>query len=180
MKIQKVNFNDDSSNIIIKKYCIESSPFESIDIHNSISFRDIASENFVKSLEDECQLCICSVNADGEYLFFAFFQKKYDYINLHFALPNTSLKSSPIEMRDCFYDLCLHAIDYFDIEEIRGEVFRVSKKNSYKIFLKRYIKAITYQENEDLDHDLVYLNRESMLNHCEKLKIQSNRNKLDD
>tara|TARA_R110002153_G_scaffold5393_3_gene25281 strand:- start:5585 stop:6202 length:618 start_codon:yes stop_codon:yes gene_type:complete len=181
MSVELVNFDNEESNLIIKKYCIESSPFASIDNNKSISFRDIASDNFVKSLEHECRLSVCSVSSGGDYLFFAFFKKSNnDFIDLHFALPNTNLKLSPVEMRVCFYDLCIYALDKLGVEEIEGKVMRVSKKNSYKIFLKRYIKAITYKENEHSEYDHVYLNRESILAHCEKLKIQSNRNKLGD
>ena len=180
MRVEQVDFSNEKCNTIIKKYCIESSPFSSIDIHKSISFRSVASENFVKSLEHECRLSLCSISPEGEYLFFAFFKKNNnDSIELHFALPNTNLKQSPSQMRNCFYDLCLHALDKLKVEEIEGEVIRVSKKNSYKIFLKRYIKAMTYKENEHSEYDSVYLNRESILAHCEKLKIQSNRNKLE-
>lgn len=180
MSVELVNFDNEESNLIIKKYCIESSPFESIDSNKSISFRDIAAENFVKSLEHECRLCVCSVSSSGDYLFFAFFKKSNnDFIDLHFTLPNTNLKLSPVEMRVCFYDLCIYALDKLGVDKIEGKVIRVTKKNSYKIFLKRYIKAISYKENEHSEYDHVYLTKESILNHREELQIQSNRNKLD-
>lgn len=90
-------------------------------------------------------------------------------IDLYFAMPNTKLNLSPAVMRHCFYQLCLEAIKHFSIEEIKGKIFRKNKKNGMKLFFKRYIKAMTYEEIEDKPYDYVYLSKESILDHYEKL-----------
>lgn len=179
MRVCPVNFSDEESLVVIKKYCIESSPFVEMDVNKSISFRAIAAEGFIRSLDEDCRLSIRCVSDELEDLFFAFFKKNNnEEIVLHFAMPNTNLKQSPSEMRDCFYKLCLYALDKLKVDKIKGKVIRISKKNSYKLFLKRYIKAMTYQENKDSDYDSVYLTRKSIEDHCEKLKVSSNRDEL--
>jgi hypothetical protein len=77
-------------------------------------------------------------------------------------------------MRFCFYSLCLYAMEYFVADKMSGTIRREKKKNPFKIFLKRYIKAMTYTEKPDKDYDSVYLTKESILNHCEKLKTKGN------
>ena len=179
-KIEFVDFGDQESNNIIKKYCLHSAPFDQIHNFYSISCRDIASENFLDRLKEKCQLSIAA-KSEEDYLFFTFFKKdKGGFIDLYFAMPNTNLNLSADIMRHNFYSLCLYAIDHFSMDNIEGLIYRKNKKNSMKLFFKRYIKAMTYKENEDLPYDSVYLTKESILNHREKLQVQSNRNKLDD
>jgi len=176
MRIRKINPNDIETKSIVKKYCIESIPIEEISIFNSVFARSLASDLFINNLFEDADLSLCSCDNKGVVIFFAFFINYEDNIELRFASPNTTLKLSPPIMRQHFYNLCLYAVNYFKNDRINGKVYRVNKRNGYKLFLVRYIKAITYVENDDKDYDDVYLTKESILDHCEKLKTEGNWN----
>lgn len=175
LKIEKINFDDSAFLSLIKKYCLQSAPFGEIDHLNSIKSRNKATERYIDFLKQSCGFCVCCKDVFGDYIFFAFFKPyKKSSIELVFAFPNTEKSNDISILRRSFYNLCLEAISEYNIDTIKGKIFRRNKKNNYKIFLKRYIKAIKYTENEDKNHDFVYLDKESILKHREKLKIQGN------
>lgn len=167
--IENVDFKDPEASRLIKKYCLHSAPFDYVSNFNSISSREASSESFIELLEHQCHLSIAAKSKEGEYLLFIFLKKKIKVIDLYFAMPNTKLNLSPAVIRYCFYRLCLEAIKHFSIEEIKGKIFRKNKKNGMRLFFKRYIKAMTYEEIEDKPYDYVYLSKESILDHYEKL-----------
>ena len=68
----------------------------------------------------------------------------------------------------------LYALNYFGKDSMTGTIMRKNKKNPFKMFLKRYVKAIEYKETKDNTNDLIYLSKKSIINHCEKLKFKSN------
>lgn len=176
MIIKKIDFNDEKAIYLIKKYCLLSAPFGEIDHLNSISSREQSTIKYINELK-KCDLSICCLSDEGDYLFFIFlYNLNNSCLDLEFALPNTANNPSTDLMRRCFYSLCLYGMDELNATEMIGTIRRQKKKNAYKVFLKRYIKAITYTENKDKKHDNVYLTKESILNHCEKLKAEGNWN----
>ena len=179
VKIEKINFNDKKFISLINFYLVKSNPVPRISNITSFSAKQLAINEYINTLSD-LDLSIACVDDKGNYLFFVFLDKLSNgSLDLEFAFPNSSVSSNVDLMRSCFYSLCLYGLDYFKCDNIEGTIRRQKKKNPFKVFLKRYIKAISYEEREDLKHDFVYLNRESILKHCEKLKIQGNRDKLD-
>ena len=169
MKIEKIDFQDENFRRLIKKYCLSSAPFGEIERATSLSSRIAAVERYVKNTLVKSDLALCAKSNSGEYLLFAFFLDEGNRLNLTFAFPNQEIKQTASEIRLCFYKICLKAIKKTKIEEIIGLVFRHNKKNAYKIFLKRYIKAMTYVENKEGGADLVYLTKESILKHYEEM-----------
>lgn len=174
MNIEEVNFNDEDVVYLIKKYCLYSAPFGQIGYLNSISSRERSINQYIKVLKN-CELAIAAVNGGGDYLFFLFIgETSKKGLSLEFAFPNPCISSNISLMRFCFYNLCLHAMDFFRKEEISGIIRRQNKKNPFKMFLRRYIKAISYTENDEQQYDSVYLTKESILKHREQLKSKSN------
>jgi len=167
-----IDFKDPVFQDLLKTYCLRSSPFGEIDYIKSINGRNRASEKYVSFLKENCSLPIAVRNENNEYLFFAFFNHiKDSHIDLIFAFPNTKLESDIPTMRLCFYELCLTAFNYLKCDNIIGKVFRREKKNAYKFFLKRYIKALTYTENKDKEFDEVYTDKQTLIKEYEKLSI---------
>ena len=174
MKIEKIDFNNKKFISLINFYLLRSSPIPRIDNLHSFSSKNLAINEYIDTLSD-LDLSIACVD-NNNYLFFVFLDKLSDgYLDLEFAFPNMPDNPSIDLMRDCFYRLCLYGLDYFECDKIKGTIRRQKKKDPFKTFLKRYIKAISYKENKESKYDLVYLSRESILTHCEKLKIQGNR-----
>jgi len=169
MKIEKIDFQDENFRRLIKKYCLSSAPFGEIEIATSLSSRIAAVEKYTRNTLVKSDLSICAKSNSGEYLFFAFFVDEGDKLNLTFAFPNQEVKQTASELRLCFYKICLKAIKKTKTKCIVGLVFRSNKKNAYKIFLKRYIKAMTYIENKEGGADIVYLSKESILKHYEEM-----------
>jgi len=169
MKIEKIDFQDEDFRRLIKKYCLNSLPFSEIEEASSLSSRTAATEKYIKNTLTKSDVSICARSNRGEYLFFTFFKKGENRLNLSFAFPNQELKQTISEMRVCFYKLCLKAIKKTKIEKITGSIRRKNKKRAYEICLKRYGKAITYVENEGKGFDNVYLTKESILKHYEEL-----------
>jgi len=180
VRIEKIDFNDKEFISLINFYLLRSSPIPRIDNLHSFSAKSLAINEYIETLSG-LDLSVACIDDDGGYLFFVFLDKLSDgCLDLEFAFPNMPNNPSTDLMRDCFYRLCLYGLNHFGCDKIKGTIRRQKKKNPFKIFLKRYIKAISYKENQGCEHDSVYLNRESILVNCEKLKIQSNRDKLDD
>lgn len=173
MKIEKIDFNDQEFISLINVYLLQSNPIPRIDGLSSLSAKQIAINQYIEVLS-ELDLSIAAKN-NGEYLFFIFVDKLDDGgLDLEFAFPAINIMEDFVSSRLCFYSLCLYAMEYFGADRMSGTIRRQKKKNPFKIFLKRYIKAITYTENKDKKHDNVYLTKESILNHREKLKAEGN------
>jgi len=173
VKIEKIDFNDQEFISLINIYLLHSNPIPRIDGLSSLSAKQIAINQYIEVLS-ELDLSIAAKN-NSEYLFFIFVDKLDDGgLDLEFAFPAINIMEDFISSRLCFYSLCLYAMEYFGADKMSGTIRRQKKKNPFKIFLKRYIKAITYTENYKQQYDSVYLTKESILKHREQLKSKSN------
>ena len=180
MKIQKINFQDREFLSLIKFYFLNSGPFPRINDLKSFSAKQIAINEYIETLS-ELDLSLVLTDDDGGYVFFLFVDDTNDdYIDLEFCFPASNIMEDFKYSRLCFYSLCLHALNYFGKESITGTIRRKNKKDPFKSFLKRYIKALEYKEIKDKPHDLVYLSKESILDHCEKLKTKGDWHKFFD
>lgn len=180
MKIQKINFQDPEFLSLINFYLLNSGPFPRINDLKSFSAKQIAINEYIETLS-ELDLSLVLTDDDGGFVLFVFFDDtEGDCIDLEFAFPNHTIVPSVDLIRNSFYSLCLHALNYFGKESISGTIRRKNKKDPFKSFLKRYIKALEYKEIKDKPHDLVYLSKESILDHCEKLKTKGDWHKFFD
>ena len=174
MKIQKIDFNNEGFLTLIKSYLWDSEPIPKISQLRSVSAKNVAIDQYIEILS-ELGLSIAALNDDNEYLLFVFINTKEEgLLDLEFAFPNSYISSNTRLMRMCFYSLCLYAMGYLKINNMHGTLRRQNKKNGFKFFLKRYIKAISYTENDEHQYDSVYLTKESILKHREQLKSKSN------
>jgi len=110
-------------------------------------------------------------------MFFTFFKKEKDGINLSYAFPNQATRRlGPLHVGLCFYKEMLEAFDFFGVNEIYGDIERVFKKSNYRNWLKRHLK-VRYCDSEDDGIDRVYFPKDEIKKHYEELQIKNNRNK---
>ena len=178
MKISNIDFEEIKFRDLFLKFCLDSCPLKEME-YGSRTVKSLQCYNYLETLKST-DLSITIKDSDNNYLFFCFLNDtKEDYIDLEFCFPVSNIMEELVhDSRLCFYSSCLYAIDFFKKEKIIGKIRRNNKKNPFKVFLKRYVKGLKYIEKQDKNSDSVYLIKDSIIKHCEKLKIKSNWNEL--
>ena len=172
MKICKINFSENNFKNDFLNFCLSSEPFEEVE-YGSRSLKNFQSITYLNSLNNS-DLPIVIIDNNEINVFYAFFNIKNNDLDLEFCFPALNIMEDFEYSRLCFYSLCLYALNYFGKDSMTGTIMRKNKKNPFKMFLKRYVKAIEYKETKDNTNDLIYLSKKSIINHCEKLKFKSN------
>jgi hypothetical protein len=175
LKLKKVDFDDKEFQRLFSFYYLKSFPYGDAASMKSMSSRIEGSKSLMDDLRDS-DLSLCVLDKE-EYMFFTFFKKEKDGINLSYALPNQATRRlGPLHVGLCFYKEMLEAFDFFGVNEIYGDIERVFKKSNYRNWLKRHLK-VRYCDSEDEGIDRVYFPKNEIKKHYEELQIKNNRNK---
>jgi len=175
LKLKKVDFDDKEFQRLFSFYYLKSFPYGDAASMKSMSSRIEGSKSLMDDLRDS-YLSLCVLDKE-EYMFFTFFKKEKDGINLSYAFPNQATRRlGPLHVGLCFYKEMLEAFDFFGVNEIYGDIERVFKKSNYRNWLKRHLK-VRYCDSEDDGIDRVYFPKDEIKKHYEELQIKNNRNK---
>jgi hypothetical protein len=175
LKLKKVDFDDKEFQRLFSFYYLKSFPYGDAASMKSMSSRIEGSKSLMDDLRDS-DLSLCVLDKE-EYMFFTFFKKEKDGINLSYAFPNQATRRlGPLHVGLCFYKEMLEAFDFFGVNEIYGDIERVFKKSNYRNWLKRHLK-VRYCDSEDEGIDRVYFPKNEIKKHYEELQIKNNRNK---
>jgi hypothetical protein len=174
---KKIDYDDKEFQKIFSFYYLNSFPYGDADSMKTISSRVEGSKALLEDLRSS-DLSLCVMD-DDDYMFFTFFKKEKDGINLSYAFPNQlTRRLGTLYICLCFYKQMLEAFDYFGVNEIYGDIERVFKKANYRNWLKRHLK-VRYEDNKDGGIDRCYFPKKEIKEHYEELQIKNNRNKLD-
>lgn len=188
MQTKEIDFKDNSFINLYKSYCLSSKPFDEINPFQTISSLNFGSEEYLQILK-ESDLSVCSVfesweipldkgyqrsfdksNEEFSYIYFCFFKKhKKNDIELIFSFPGCDIMKDFDNARMAFYALCLYAMEIYKCNKIYGKIRRKNKKKPFLSFIKRYIKAIKYDERPNEEYDLITLNYIDLTEHYEHL-----------
>ena len=173
--LKNIDFNDKDFKRFFSFYYLNSFPYGDSASMRTISSRIKGSESLLDDLKDS-DLSICVTDED-DYMFFTFFKKEKDGINLSYAFPNQETRRlGPLYVGLCFYKQMIEAFDFFGVNEIYGDIERVFKKANYRNWLKRHLK-VRYCDSQDGGIDRVYFPKDEIKKHYEELQIKNNRNK---
>lgn len=175
LKLKKVDFDDKEFQRLFSFYYLKSFPYGDAASMKSMSSRIEGSKSLMDDLRDS-DLSLCVLDED-DYMFFTFFKKEKDGINLSYAFPNQATRRlGPLYVGLCFYKEMLEAFDFFGVNEIYGDIERVFKKDNYRNWLKRHLK-VRYEDNKEGGIDRCYFPKDEIKKHYEELQIKNNRNK---
>lgn len=175
--LRKIDFDDKEFQKLFSFYYLKSFPYGDSSMRTITSRLD-GSKKLMETLKSS-DLSLCVLDED-DYMFFTFFKKEKDGINLSYAFPNQATRRlGPLYVGLCFYEEMLEAFDFFGVNEIYGDIERVFKKDNYRNWLKRHLK-VRYEDNKEGGIDRCYFPKKEIKKHYEELQIKNNRNKLDD
>lgn len=173
--LKDIDFDDKEFQRLFSFYYLNSFPYGDAAFMKTVASRIEGSKSLLDDLRDS-DLSLCVLDED-DYMFFTFFKKEKDGINLSYAFPNQATRRlGPLHVGLCFYKQMLEAFDFFGVNEIYGEIERVFKKANYRNWLKRYLK-VRYCDSQDGGIDRVYFPKDEIKKHYEELQIKNNRNK---
>lgn len=175
--LKNIDFNDKEFKKLFSFYYLKSFPYGDSNSMKTISSRIKGANDLLEDLTlSDLSLCVLD---EDDYMFFTFFKKEKDGINLSYAFPNQKTKRiGPLHASLCFYKQMLEAFDFFCVDEIYGDIERVFKKDNYRNWLKRHLK-VRYEDNKEGGIDRCYFPKKEIQEHYEELQIKNNRNKLD-
>jgi hypothetical protein len=175
LNIKNIDFEDKEFQKLFSFYYLKSFPYGDASSMKTIASRIEGSKSLLDDLRDS-DLSLCVLDED-DYMFFTFFKKENDGINLSYGFPNQSTRRlGTLHLGLCIYKQMLEAFDFFGVNEIYGEIERVFKKANYRNWLKRHLK-VRYCDSQDGGIDRVYFPKDEIKKHYEELQIKNNRNK---
>ena len=171
MKIENIDLNDKSFLDILKKYLVESQPYQGFSSDMSKSYLNKRVQDFVKSDLAECDIGTYFISGDGDALFFLFCKKDNENKKLEIIFPFPNLNvldyNSWSTWPFSFCHLMLDQLNRSGFDGAYGEIQRRNKEKNYEKALlrfghkmfevspiegKRYKKVIINKDNLEKAH----------------------------
>jgi len=154
MKIIDIDFDDPVFRNCFEEYYVNSSPME-ISSSKSISRRRDNSDYYLKFLKKKCTLNHCSVDDNGDYVYFSFSSIKKepktgkDYVHVYFVFNNRLNFFSPEMVVKNAYAIWNHQLEVSGLDFCGSSILRINKRLSFIKFIKRYVKAAEFLDKDN-------------------------------
>ena len=163
MFVKSLDLTDPDFLSSFNEYCLFSKPYKNLE-YGSVFLRQENIKKYLKTLKNNSDFIDSTLNDKNKYSFFLFTKKKDDYLEIQFLFPNRLIKQTLKETVKSFYLLCIKQLEASGCSLLRGEILRNHKKKSYKSFLKRYVLAVDFD-----DEDNITIHKDKLIKEYEKL-----------
>jgi len=163
MITKSLNLADPDFLSSFNEYCLFSKPYKNLEC-GSISLREENIKKYLKTLKNESDLIDSAINKNNKHSFFLFTKKKEDHLEIQFLFPNRLIKQTSKETVKSFYLLCIKQLEASGYEFLKGEILRNHKKQSYKKFLKRFVRAVSFDNENNIT-----IHKEKLIKEYEKM-----------